>query len=97
MGVYCYLGKYGSTESLKKISKKRTESVRKIIQKEGGALLDAYVLAGEKDVLLIAEVPSLESAIKISVEMAKTTGIAFETLPAISVEDFDQLVEKKRK
>jgi uncharacterized protein with GYD domain len=57
-----------------------------------GDLISGYALLGQHDLVLIAELPDTEHAIKASVELSKLTGIAFTTSPAVAVEDFDKLI-----
>jgi len=40
---------------------------------------------------LVVELPSTEQAMKASIALSKLTGIAFTTLPAVSMADFDKL------
>ncbi len=85
------LGKY-SVEAIKNISKERTKKVEQLIKKLGGKIDGMYVLVGEYDLAFILELPSVEDVIKLSVELAKLTGISFVSFPAINVEKFDNLV-----
>jgi uncharacterized protein with GYD domain len=48
---------------------------------------------GEHDLVLIVELPDTEDAIKASVALNRLTGIAFRTMPAIGVPDFDKIIE----
>lgn len=85
------LGKY-TQQAIENISKQRTLEVKKIIQKNKGKIEKMYVLLGNYDLIFIVNFPSEKEAIKTSVEITKLTGIAFTTLAAISVGDFDRLV-----
>jgi uncharacterized protein with GYD domain len=53
-----------------------------------------YALLGEKDLVFIVNFPGTEQAIKASVALSKATGIAFTTLPAVTVEEFDKLINE---
>ena len=44
--------------------------------------------------MFIVNFPGTEQAIKASVALSKTTGIAFTTLPAVTVEEFDKLINE---
>jgi len=90
MATYFLFGKYGH-QGLSGISSERTEKAREIIKEAGGQLKDAYALLGEHDVVLIADLPSTEAAVKASLGLAKLTGISFETAPAIPIEEFDRI------
>ena len=90
MGTYLLFGTY-SQDSLKKISAKRTAGAAALIKKFGGELKAGYALLGDVDVVLVAELPDNERAIQASIVLTKELGIAFRTLPAVSVERFDKL------
>jgi len=52
-------------------------------------------MLGERDLVLIAEFPTIEKAIKASTTLSKELGIGFSTAPAISIEDFDKIMAGK--
>jgi uncharacterized protein with GYD domain len=83
-------GRY-SLESVGEISAERTADAAKIIASVGGKLKGGYALLGEKDLVLIAEFPGTEQAMKASVSLSEELGIAFTTSPAVTVEEFDAL------
>ena len=62
-----------------------------MVKKAGGELKSAYALMGEHDLVLIAELPGIQEAIKASLALHKLTGISFSTSPAITVEQFDKI------
>jgi uncharacterized protein with GYD domain len=84
-------GKY-SAEGMKGISAARTVEAQKIIKKNGGEMVSAYILLGENDVLLIVNFPSIDEVIKSSVALSKLLGISISTVPAITAEHFDKIV-----
>jgi uncharacterized protein with GYD domain len=90
MATYIMFGKY-SLDAVGKISARRTEQAEALIKANEGTLKAAYALLGEYDLVLIAEFPGTEQAMKVSVEAAKTFGISFTTAPAVSIETFDKL------
>jgi len=92
MATYLMFGTY-SQESIRKISAKRTDDTKQLIEKHGGKLTAAYAMLGEKDLLLIVEFPSIEQAMKTSVALSRMLGIGFSTAPAVSVEVFDKITE----
>uniref|UniRef100_A0A7C4NU78 GYD domain-containing protein n=1 Tax=Thermodesulfobacterium geofontis TaxID=1295609 RepID=A0A7C4NU78_9BACT len=51
-----------------------------------------FALLGDYDLAFVLDFPGIKEAMATSVEIAKTTGISFKTLPAITVEEFDELV-----
>lgn len=91
MTTFLMLGKY-SGESVKKISAKRTSEAKKLIEKFGGEIKSGYALLGKYDLILIVELPNKEQAIKASVGLSRMLGISFTTSPAVSFEEFDELV-----
>jgi uncharacterized protein with GYD domain len=94
MATFFMFGKY-TTESIKKISASRTQQAVKEIKKMGGEVNAMHVLLGEYDLVFCVKLPGTEEAVKASVALSKTTGIAFTTCPAIEVEAFDRLVAAK--
>jgi uncharacterized protein with GYD domain len=91
MATFCMFGKY-SGSALKGISAERTKEGMKLIEKLGGKVQTMLALLGENDLLFIVDFPDLEKAMQASVALAKMTGIAFKTFPAIAVKKFDELV-----
>lgn len=92
MATFFMFGSY-SPKSVAKISTKRTDDTKALIEKFGGKLESAYAMLGEKDLVLIVDFPDTEQAMKTSVALSKMLGIGFSTAPAVTVEKFDQLTE----
>ena len=92
MATYFMFGSY-SQDSVRKISAKRTDETKQLIEKLGGKLTAAYALLGEKDLVLIVDLPNTEQAMKTSVALSRMLGVGFSTLPAVSVETFDKITE----
>jgi uncharacterized protein with GYD domain len=92
MATYLMFGSY-SPESVRRISAKRTDDTKELIEKHGGKLTAAYAMLGEKDLLLIVDFPTTEQAMKTSVALSRMLGIGFSTAPAVNVETFDKLTE----
>jgi uncharacterized protein with GYD domain len=93
VATYLMFGSY-SQDSVRKISAKRTDDTVRLIEKNGGKLTAAYALLGEKDLLLIVDLPTTEQAMKTSVALSRMLGIGFSTTPAVSIEAFDKLTER---
>ena len=91
MATYIMFGKY-SMDAVSKISAERTEKAEALIKANGGTLKAAYAVLGAYDLILIAEFPGTEQAMKVSVEAARAFGISFTTAPAVSVEAFDKMM-----
>jgi uncharacterized protein with GYD domain len=94
MTTFIMFGEY-TPESMDKISAARTGSATAIISDCGGELKDAYALLGETDIIAIVEFPSIEMALKASVELGRHFGITFKTAPAVSMDAFDKLIAGK--
>jgi uncharacterized protein with GYD domain len=92
MATYILFGKY-SQDSIKKISAKRTEKAKELIKKNAGEIKSGYALLGKTDLVLIVEFPDLEHVLKTSIALTKMLGISFTTTPAVSMDDFDKLME----
>jgi uncharacterized protein with GYD domain len=88
-------GKY-SSDAVGKISAKRTENAAAIVGDCGGEIKAGYALLGETDLVLIVDFPGVKEAMKASVELTKLLGISFTTAPAVTVEEFDKLIERKK-
>lgn len=91
MATYLMLGKY-STEAVKQISAERTEKTMNLAKQFQGEIKGMYALLGEYDLLFIAEFPGAAQAMQFSVALAKLSGIAFTTSPAVTVAEFDKLM-----
>lgn len=91
MSTYLMFGKY-SPGSIKEISAERTQKATQLIASNGGSVKSGYALLGETDLVLVADFPSNDAAMKTSVALAKLLGIGFSTAPAVSIEEFDKLV-----
>jgi uncharacterized protein with GYD domain len=91
MATYLMFGKY-SHDSIKQISAKRSEDAMAVVSEAGGELKGGYALLGDYDLVLIADFPGMQEAMKTSVALAKLLGISFTTSPAMSIEEFDKLV-----
>ncbi|OQX83494.1 MAG: hypothetical protein B6D53_02305 [Candidatus Omnitrophica bacterium 4484_49] len=91
MAKFLLLGKY-SLEAMKGISAQRTQEAKKIVEDAGGKVYSIYALLGPYDLALVVELPDDKSAMKVSLELTRMSGIAFTTLPAVDVEEFDKLV-----
>ena len=92
MATYLMFGKY-SIDALGKISAERTKNATAIIGDCGGEVKAGYALLGEKDLVLIVEFPGTAEVMKATIALSKLLGISFATSPAVSVEEFDKLIE----
>ena len=91
MATFFMFGKY-SSEGLKEMSAERTGKAVGLIKKFDGKVDSVYALLGEQDLVLIADFPGVEQAMKASVALTKMTGVSFTSSPAVPVEDFDKMM-----
>jgi len=92
MTTYIMFGKFAAG-AVKEISAERTKKSVEIIERNGGKVKSLYALLGETDTLAIVDFPSLEQAMKASVELTRLLGISFTTSPAVTIEEFDKLMK----
>ena len=91
MGLFVMEGKY-SLEAVANVSAERTQKAAEIVQQYNGSIKSIYALLGNKDLLIIAEFPDVNSAMKASVVFNREFKISFSTYPAVKVEDFDRMM-----
>jgi uncharacterized protein with GYD domain len=91
MATFFMFGKY-TAEALPKISAKRTNEVTKLVEQAGGKVKSIHALLGKVDLVIVIEMPGVEEVMKLSVTLAKKTGIVFTCYPAVPVETFDKLM-----
>ncbi len=92
MATYLMLGKY-SLEALKAISAERSDLARALIKQNGGEFRAGYALLGGTDLAIIVDLPDTQRALKTSLGLSKLLGVSFSTVPAVTVEQFDKLME----
>lgn len=95
MATYFLFGRY-SHDAVKEIHPERTKKAASIIEAMGGKIVGMYAICGDYDLALILNLPGLDEAVRVSVELHMMTGIHFSTLPALPVEYFDVLISKGR-
>jgi uncharacterized protein with GYD domain len=91
MMTFVLFGKY-TMDGLKGMSAERTDSAVEAIEQCGGQVEGMYATLGEHDLVFIISFPAVEDAMKCSVFLTRMTGIAFTTSPAVSVQQFDQMM-----
>ena len=92
MTTYFLIGKY-TPEALRKASAQRTQKAYQIIQRLGGKVKSVHALLGADDLLIQVELPGTQAAMKASLSLTRLTGIGFSTSEAVSVNEFDKLVD----
>jgi len=90
MATYLLFGKY-SAEALKGISARRSDEAKALIKKHSGELKAAYATLGGVDLVMVADLPDNTRAMAASMALAKASGIAFTTAPAVPIDEFDKL------
>ncbi len=93
MHTFLMFGKY-STNALKNASATRTRKAEHLIGRFRGRVRSMYAVLGEYDLVIIVDLPGVEEAVKVSAGLMELTGIAFTTVPAISVSEFDKLIQE---
>ena len=102
MSTFFMFGKY-SSDSLKEPAENWTRRILEIIRHFDGDVQSMYSVMGAYDLVLIANFHMITQALQASVAITKEQSedlrdyvhelqIAFSTLPAIPVEEFDKLV-----
>ena len=93
MATFFMFGKY-SSEAAKRISAERTEKAREAIAKLGGEVKEIYILLGEYDLVIIADLPRMAEAMQASIALKRLTDISFFTAAAMPVEEFDEMADQ---
>ncbi len=90
MSLYLMYGKY-HPGSVEKISSKRTEMAKDLIQQNGGKFHAGYAMLGRADLLFIVDFPDVKDAMKTSIAMSEKFGINFSTNAATTIDEFDKM------
>ena len=90
MAKFVMLGNY-TQASMGEISASRTERAEEVIRAHGGEAIGMYALLGAFDLVLIVELPDVETAMRVSLDLTRLTGVGFQTSPAVDVAAFDAL------
>lgn len=90
MAKFVMMGNY-TQASMEDISASRTDRAEEVIRSHGGETIGIYALLGTFDLMLIVELSDVETAMQVSLELTRLTGIGFQTSPAVDVAAFDAL------
>ena len=93
VSTYLMFGRY-SSNALKTASAARTRKAEHLVGRFRGQIKGMYAMLGGNDLLMIVDLPGIEEAIKVSAGLTKLTGITFTSYPAISVTEFDRLMQE---
>jgi uncharacterized protein with GYD domain len=91
MKTFLIFGKSTSSE-LKEISIKYRAEVVSLVAGLGGDVKSMYVMLREKYLVLILAFPEIKRAMKASMALSKLTGISFRILPAVPVDEFNEIM-----
>jgi uncharacterized protein with GYD domain len=91
--ITCFMFGNYTTESLKKISPDRTKQAVTVLEGLDGKVRSMYALLGDQDLIFIVDFPDVNTAIKASVALTNLIGVPFSTSPAVTVEEFDAMME----
>jgi len=89
MPLYITLWKY-TAEGLRDIrnTASRFKAVQKIIEANGGKLVNIYGLVGEYDIITIIEMPNKSALTSTIIKIAASGRIVPKTLQALPIEEF---------
>ncbi len=93
MSTFIMLGNY-SAKSLNEMGPDRTMIIVNLIKGFEGEIINMYALLGQNDILVIADFPSTEKAMKASIAINKSMNISFVTSPAVPVEEYNRLLKE---
>ena len=93
MTTFVFFGKY-TRKAMEGMSAERTKQGGDLLEKFGGKPIAGYHLLGETDMIFIGDFPSVEKAMQFSVALSKLTHIRLTTSPAVTIEEFDKLIEE---
>ncbi|NIV72831.1 GYD domain-containing protein [Candidatus Saccharibacteria bacterium] len=94
MPSFFMFGKY-STDSVLKISRKRSQEAIELAEEFGGEITSMYAALGAYDLVMVVSFPDMQDALKFSVSMSKAMGISFSTLPALPMKEFEELISSQ--
>ena len=66
----------------------RIKEVNQEVEQFGARVVSQYALLGPYDFITVLEAPDAETVSKVSVELASRATVSYETLTAISVDEF---------
>ena len=93
MATFLMFGKY-SSRALQEMSIQRTDKAVDLVRQFGGEVQAMYATLGQQDLVFVVSLPGTDEAMKASVALTKLTGISFDTMPAVTVQDFDKLMSE---
>lgn len=85
-----------TTEGAKTIgeSKKRYDLFEQGVRAAGGRVVDGYGVLGSHDLVVITELPDEKAATKVAVAAVARGTVSIQTLTAIPIKEFYELVDE---
>lgn len=84
----------GTKGLIKDGGSKRRTSVDAAVKSVGGKVEAFYYTFGQRDAIVIVDVPDSVSVLALSLAVSASGSVAFKTTPLISVEEVDQAAKK---
>lgn len=81
------------TKSLSKDFEEQLEKADAVVSKMGGKVVARYHTLGAYDIVAVAELPDMKTALRCSARIASGGLVRIQTLPAISDEEFVELTK----
>ena len=91
MKTFLIFGK-SSPQELKEISVKYRAEVVSLVNDFGGNVRSMYAMLRERYLVLIFAFPGIKTAMRASIALSKLTGISFTTLPAVPIDEFNNII-----
>ncbi len=91
MAAFIMFGKY-THRGLEGISSDRTNKATELIENCEGEIHSIYAILGDQDLLMIADFPNIDDALKASASLSRMTNISFTTSAAVPVAEFDKIM-----
>lgn len=85
-----------TTEGAKTIgeSRKRYDRFEQGVQGAGGRVIDGYGVLGSHDLIVVTEMPDEKAAARVAIAAASQGTVSIQTLTAIPIREFYQLVDE---
>jgi uncharacterized protein with GYD domain len=100
MAKYLLQGNYtadGAKGLLKDGASGRKKAVEAAIKSVGGKLESMYFCVGERDVMLVVDVPDATAAVAVSVAVSSTGAVHTNLVQLLSVDEMDEACKKSVK
>lgn len=92
MQTFFLLGRY-TPAALTDADPERTDEIVGIVEDLNGQIQSIHATLGPYDIIIIVNLPDNPAAMHASLEIGRATGIQFCSLPAISINRFDEFLD----